>query len=411
MKFIKKEANQAPIVDTVFAIVKKAKEAISEHGSDKVVNSTIGALYDDSEKLVALNSVFDHYNAIDNRTKANYAGSFTGNDSYRKEVYNWVCGSENLDLQQTVIATPGGTGAISMSIECILDKGQTLIIPEIAWGSYALMANENQYNVAKYSMFNDDKFDLDNFKKVCLEVLEKQDKLLVIINDPCHNPTGYSMSQEEWAEVVAFMNECGKKAPCVILNDIAYMDFSYNIANSRKYMQNFNNISEDVLVIIAFSCSKALTSYGLRCGAALVLAQSKEEVRNVEIVFEKFARATWSNIPNAPMENFVYTVTTNLDAYMKEKQIYVDLLNKRSSVFINEAKEVGLPYYPYKEGFFVTLKIEDNQVRDEFHERLMEELIFTVKVNKGIRVAVCSLATDKCYGLAKRMKDILDTIK
>lgn len=141
------------------------------------------------------------------------------------------------------------------------------------------------------------------------------------------------------------------------------------------------------------------------------MAQAEAAVRDVEIVFEKAARATWSNIPNAAMENFTYVTTTNYDAYMKEKAMYVDLLKQRSEIFTSEADACGLVYYPYKEGFFVTVKIEDNDLRDTFHELLMKQHIYTVKVNKGIRVAVCSLSTEKCKGLAKRMKDILDTCK
>ena len=163
------------------------------------------------------------------------------------------------------------------------------------------------------------------------------------------------------------------------------------------------------MAVIAFSCSKALTSYGLRCGAAILLAQTEEAVRSVEIVFEKAARATWSNIPNAAMDNFTYVTTTNYDAYMKEKGYYVNLLKERSDIFTSEADACGLSYYPYKEGFFVTVKMNNNDIRDKYHEKLMEQHIYTVKVNKGIRVAVCSLSKDKCKGLAERMKVILDT--
>ena len=56
------------------------------------------------------------------------------------------------------------------------------------------------------------------------------------------------------------------------------------------------------------------------------------------------------------------------------------------------------------------MKVEDNALRDRFHEAMMKEHIYTVKVNKGIRVAVCSLPVKKCYGLAKRMKQILDSV-
>mgnify|MGYP000172852237 FL=1 len=123
-------------------------------------------------------------------------------------------------------------------------------------------------------------------------------------------------------------------------------------------MNYFNDISDNVMVVVAFSCSKTLTSYGLRCGAAVVLAKQKESVRQMEIVLEKHARANWSNIPNAAMENFVRVTTQHLDSFLKEKNKYVQLLKERSSIFTQEADACGLQYYPYKEGFFVTLKIE-----------------------------------------------------
>ena len=39
-------------------------------------------------------------------------------------------------------------------------------------------------------------------------------------------------------------------------------------------MKNFENISENVMVVIAASCSKTLTSYGMRCGAAVLVAKA-----------------------------------------------------------------------------------------------------------------------------------------
>lgn len=101
---------------------------------------------------------------------------------------------------------------------------------------------------------------------------------------------------------------------------------------------------------------------------------------------------------------------SSLKEYDQERLQYVALLKERSELFVKEANEVGLKHYPYKEGFFVTLSM-DNTTRDIYHEALMKNHIYTVKVNKGIRVAVCSLSLDKIKGLAKKMKDILDTIQ
>ncbi|MFR4325779.1 MAG: hypothetical protein ACLT22_16995 [Coprobacillus cateniformis] len=42
---------------------------------------------------------------------------------------------------------------------------------------------------------------------------------------------------------------------------------------------------------------------------------------------------------------------------------------------------------------------------------MLAQDIYTIKVNKGIRVALCSLSVEKCQGLAFKMKDILDSLK
>lgn len=406
-RFIRKKINDTPIEDTVFAIVKKAAEDRAKNGPDKVIDATIGSLFGEDGKLVAFKTVFEHYDQIESSEKAKYAASFRGNPDFREAAYNWLVQNVEVKLEHSVIATPGGSGAVSTTMIDCLDQSETLLIPEIAWGSYKLMAEMNNYKVETYSLFDGDVFNIKDFKEKCEKIVAAQHKLVVIINDPCHNPTGYSLTRAEWDNVVEILNDCGKQGPTVLLNDIAYIDYSYDFAHSRDYLAAFNNISNNVCVIVALSCSKTLTSYGLRCGAAIILAKDPADVRQIEIVMEKTARATWSNIPNAAMDNFVYITGEGREEYLKEEGKYVELLRQRSRTFADEARACGLQYYPYKEGFFITLKM-DNDTRDKFHEALMANHIYTVKVNKGIRVAVCSLSLDKVNGLASKMKVILD---
>lgn len=40
-------------------------------------------------------------------------------------------------------------------------------------------------------------------------------------------------------------------------------------------MNAFNRMNDQVMIVVAFSCSKTLTSYGLRCGGAVILARNK----------------------------------------------------------------------------------------------------------------------------------------
>lgn len=407
--FVKDSVSQTPIVDTVFAIVNKAKEAKKTYGEDAVTDATIGSLYTEAGELAALDCVFDSLKNLDNKVLASYAAGFTGNPDFRQKVIDWVLDG-NSRLYKEVIATPGGTGAVAMTIQECLDPGQTVVLPEIAWGSYNLMAQMNNLEVAKYSLFDDDRFNMDSFREVCTKTMEKQGKLVVVINDPCHNPTGYSMTREEWEEVIAFLNGCSKKCPVVLLNDIAYIDFAFGQKEAKKYFSVFDDISDNMAVVVAFSLSKSMTSYGMRCGAAILMAKNPEIVNQLKTVFEKDARATWSNVNNGAMAMFVDVLDNRLEDYDAERQKYVALLKERSEIFRNEADAAGLAYYPYREGFFVTLSM-DNDLRDRYHEALMENNIFTVKVNKGIRVAICSMPVAKVKGLAGHMKEILDEVQ
>ncbi|WP_276924188.1 pyridoxal phosphate-dependent aminotransferase [Faecalibaculum rodentium] len=407
--FVKDSVSQTPIVDTVFAIVNKAKEAKKTYGEDAVTDATIGSLYTEAGELAALDCVFDSLKNLDNKVLASYAAGFTGNPDFRQKVIDWVLDG-NSRLYKEVIATPGGTGAVAMTIQECLDPGQTVVLPEIAWGSYNLMAQMNNLEVAKYSLFDGDRFNMDSFREVCTKTMEKQGKLVVVINDPCHNPTGYSMTREEWEEVIAFLNGCSKKCPVVLLNDIAYIDFAFGQKEAKKYFSVFDDISDNMAVVVAFSLSKSMTSYGMRCGAAILMAKNPEIVNQLKTVFEKDARATWSNVNNGAMAMFVDVLDNRLEDYDAERQKYVALLKERSEIFRNEADAAGLAYYPYREGFFVTLSM-DNDLRDRYHEALMENNIFTVKVNKGIRVAICSMPVAKVKGLAGHMKKILDEVQ
>ena len=111
------------------------------------------------------------------------------------------------------------------------------------------------------------------------------------------------------------------------------------------------------------------------------------------------------------MANFSWVVTDNREAYLSEKQNYIDLLHERSEIFLNEAAECRLPLYPYKEGFFITVRIEDNDLVTRVHDALMKQHIYTVTVNKGIRIAICSLPKRKAAGLAAKIMEVMNQVQ
>ena len=82
------------------------------------------------------------------------------------------------------------------------------------------------------------------------------------------------------------------------------------------------------------------------------------------------------------------------------------MLKQRTDLFIRQAKDCGLELYQSADGFFVTIRVKDNEERDRIHERLVDHHIYTIKVNEGIRVGLCSTPLRIVDGLAEKIKEL-----
>lgn len=408
MNFLNNLSDGKKMTDKVFKAAVACFEDIEKHG-DIVVNATLGTLFDEEGTLVAFDSVWKPYEEINKIQKAKYASSIQGNPEFRTSVYNWLFGELDETIECEIIATPGGAGAISSTLKNVLNPGQSVLKPSQGWGPYKTMAAEFNLKLKDYNLFKDSAFDIEDFTSVLKETVEKEGKALVIINDPCHNPTGYTLSTEEWDNVIDVVNEASKIGPVVILNDIAYVDFNNKTNAWKQGFTRYNKLSDNAMAVIAFSISKTFTAYGARCGAQVVITKNNEEREKFKDAAIYSARSIWSTVNNSAMRLFTKIMDddTLRNNYITEKQQYIELLKDRAEIFVSEANEVGLPIYPYKEGFFVTIEIKDDTVKTAFNKTLQENHIFTVEVDGGLRVAICSVPKRKLKGLAKRIKDLM----
>ena len=388
MKFVKKNHDDTKYVDGVFAVSNAAK---ADNNPNKI-NASAGCLLDDEGKIIAYKSVYDSESLIDNRKRASYSEGPQGNKAYNTAIENFVLEGK---VKGKAISTVGGTGALSLATNMCLNDGDTILYPEVSWGNYPLMAKEQNLNIITYDMY-----DLDSL----LKKFEELERIFIIINSPCENPTGHSYSYDEWKKIIDKLNELNKET--IILNDVAYIDYAYD-ADKKKYFELFNSINDNILVMIAYSCSKTFSYYGQRLGALLVINNDEEFVENFINQCAKHSRCIWSNVNNSSMINIADVIDNHLEEFKKELEENVDMLKKRTDLFIKECKDNELEIYPYKEGFFVTVKFSDNSLRDEVHKKLLENHIYCIKVNKGIRVGVCAASKDKLSGLAKKIKELI----
>ncbi len=403
-QFIKEYLEYSEYTDAAFNASRRAKQ---DQDPDKI-NATVGCYWDD-EGLKAFDTVYDTYNTIPNKTKAAYAGGIQGNANFNEAIWSWINRLDNITLYHRGVASPGGTGAIALPISNCLEKNNTLLVPDISWGTYKVMAKQNGLKLASYPVFVDGKLSVEGIKEKASEMMELQHKVAIVINDPCQNPLGTSLGTELWKDLIAHLNELSKQGPVMIINDIAYIDYAYDWQNATDYMSAFNDISENVVVFVAMSCSKTLSAYGMRMGEVIILSKEAETADHLYNTFVRYARANWSSINNSMQETFVKVVDEKKDEFLAEKQIAIDNLRERTELFVKQANECGLPMYPYQEGFFITLNIS-NDILDQYWEALSEQHIYGVPFNNGLRLAVCSLRMDQIDGLAYKLKEVLDRL-
>ena len=382
------KASKTNSPDLAFAINAKVKEAQAKYGKDNVTNAVLGTLADDEGNIIALDSVYNRLEKMDREKIASYA-PIEGEKSYRQTVIDLCFADYKPEAYISAIATPGGTGAIRCGIYSFADVGDPVICHDYFWQPYKKMCDEFERDFRTYNFLTDDlKFDLESYEKVQNEALKDSDRMVSIINSPGNNPTGYSLTDEEWDEVIRISKkavESGKKITLVI--DVAYIEFAGD-GEQKKFFKKFEYLPENLFVLVAFSMSKAYTAYGLRSGAAIGISSSKEVIEEFDHALAHSARVNWSNGVHAPQHILVdLAKDENIEEYEKELSELKRMLSDRARVFVGEARRHKLRIIPYFGGFFAFVPTDR---AFEIAEKLEKENIFTIPSAKGIRVAICS---------------------
>lgn len=407
------EANSRiiPIEDKIFGINKLAKEMITKVGSDKVINATIGSLLDDDGNLVVLSSVVDVLKSLTPVDFADYA-PIAGTPAYLETIKKVAFGNYYPTVYTEAIATPGGTGAIRNAIQNYSKRGDQVLTSDWYWAPYNTIAQEIERTIATYTLFNEDgKFNIASFDSKVNELLSKQDGLVIIINTPAHNPTGYSYTLEDWDKALESIRNATKNSAkkVILVVDVAYIDFAGDSEQYREFFPKLDNLPANILVIVAYSMSKAYTLYGMRSGAMICITRDKDIAEEFKTVCSFSCRGTWSNCTRSAMVVLSSIHGDNVlnNKVTEEREKYCEMLVTRGKSFTKASSEVGLKTLPFDSGFFVTVPCEN---AEEVGKELQKSGIFTVPIGKGLRVSVASISEEKCQIIPSKMIEAILTV-
>ncbi len=382
-----------PADDPIFALNKEA--TLRKARGEAIVNATVGALLDDDGKLAILPAAAKAVHDVPAAEWAAYAPIAGTPDFLRAVIDDLLGGEPTLRDCAVATATPGGSGALRLAIANFLEPGQALLTTSWYWGPYHTLCEESERKLETFNMFAPaGGLDVEAFDAALGRQLAAQGRALVFLNDPAHNPTGYSMTDDEWRALVERIERRSSQGAVTLLVDCAYFLFG-SARDPRAFLAHLRPLVGKVAILFAWSASKSFTQYGLRVGALVACVAEPKERAMIESALSYSCRGTWSNCNRGGLA----AVTRMLvdpeiaRACAAERAALAGLLRARVDAFNALAHGRGLRYPRYEGGFFVTV----------FHDRAAEKAeamrakgVFVVpqvpRTGGGaLRVALCSV--------------------
>ena len=395
--------------DKIFSVAAKYDEAVKA-GNKDAVNATIGALIDDNGKLVVFESVVDCLKNLAPEDYARYA-PISGTPAYLEVVQKLAFGSHTPNMYTGACYTPGGTGALRLFVSNYTKTGDKILTSDWYWAAYKTICTELNRSLTTYPLVDESgKYNVAALEASASELLKTQDTLGIIINTPAHNPTGFSLTDEDWDKVLDVLKKlapAGSGTKITVLVDAAYIDYTDDPDARRAFVKKFEKNPDNILCLMAYSASKAFTMYGMRCGALICMTNNEAIRDEFKNVCQFSARATWSNGVRAAQ-----TVIANMynDPQLrakvdKERDENNNMLLRRGKAFEAAAKECGLEMVPFDAGFFAAMPCDNP---DEVCELIFKRGLFPVPLAKGIRVALSAVTEEQCKWIPRVIKECMD---
>ncbi len=389
--------------DPIFTLNAQAKERLAL-GED-IINATIGSLLNDEGRLAVMPTVVETLASIPADVGAAYA-PIAGRRDFRDAVVADLLGPYGMADAGICVATPGGSGALRIAMDDFLEYGQKVLTSSFFWGPYGTLADESGHKLDTFNNFEpgSGRFDVDALDRRLGETLASQGRAMLILNTPCHNPTGYSLDQEEWDAVSEVLERHKETGPIVLLIDIAYA--YYAEAGLDIAMRAAQRLASSVQVLFAWSASKSFAQYGLRIGGLVAVVPDAAARKRVEAALTYSCRGLWSNC-NALGQAAIAKLLT--DAALREQVLVeraelVAMLAHRVERWNSRAEGTVIRYPRYQGGFFTTVFHEDAQ---GCAAKLRDRGIYVVPMRGAMRIAMCSVNNSQIDRIATALCEVL----
>jgi len=389
-----------PADDPIFAL--NAEAQARRAAGESILNATVGVLLDEAGQMVVLDTVMDLWRGLGAVDVAPYT-PIAGDPAFLKALVqrHWPL----LDTAGAACATPGGSGALSLSLRNFLERGQALLTTAPYWGPYATMAGENGLRVetAPWPAAGQ-ALDAAAWDLTLQALMKAQGRVMLWLNDPCHNPSGRSLSAGDRAALIGLLRDVSAQGPVTLLLDLAYLDYTREPEAVVAALKDYAALGAEgrVLVGASMSLSKSMTLYGAR-GGALAFPWCGDPA--LQAALTQSCRGTWSNCARAP-QALLLRLAKDGKAQARlaaEHRHWSEVLSARALALDAALVAEGMDALHWQGGFFVTAPAADPEAACE---GLKAHGVFTVPLPEGLRVGLCGLRADEAPRFARALRRV-----
>jgi aspartate/tyrosine/aromatic aminotransferase len=391
-----------PAQDPIFAL--NAEAQARKAAGRPVLNAALGALADDDGELVVLESVLALWRELTPAELAPYA-PISGDPGFLRALVqrHWP----EREAPGVACATPGGSGALAMAARNLLEPGMAVLAADPCWGPYRGLAAENgmALRLAPFPA-SGAALDLEAWERAAGELLASQGRLLLWLNDPCHNPTGRSLGAGDREALLELLRRLAARGPVSVVLDLAYVDYCAEPQSVRDALDQYARLGREgaVLVGACLSLSKSLTLYGARAGA-LVFPWSAEAP--LQAALAASCRGSFSSAPRAPQSLLLRLERDGRrqQQLAREHRDWSQVLEGRAVALDRALRGQGLAGVAWMGGFFTWMPAADPQ---GLAALLKARDIFALPMPGGLRVGLCGLPMAEAGRFALAMKEALE---
>lgn len=187
-----------------------------------------------------------------------YAPS-AGIPAYLKAVHDYYT-RIGIELEPgDMLATAGGSEALSMTLACIIDEGDELLTAEPFYPNYSTFTQVTGATIRPIPTFAEEGFRYAVRERI--EPLINEHTRAILMTNP-GNPTGYVLSRAEM-RVIA---DIAKEHDLYVVSDEVYREFVYG-GEEMTSMLEFEDLHDNVIVVD--SVSKRFSACGARVGVVV----------------------------------------------------------------------------------------------------------------------------------------------